>query len=134
MKKQYEQVHEYITNRLEEGYGKDSYASDLHHHLCNEDYFIVGTYKAKEFCGEHAFDICGKIKEYEEFHFGECSTDLGNPEKVANMFCYIVGEEILQESYRLNEAWNNHLTDSDHEQITLEVASANITKVYNSNN
>lgn len=134
MKNQYEQVHEYITNRLEEGYGKESYASDLHHHLCNEDYFIVGTYKAKEFCGEYAFDICGKIKEYEQVQFGECSTDLGDPEKVANMFCYIVGEEILQESHRLNKAWNNRLTDDDHEQVTLEIASVNITKVYNSNN
>jgi hypothetical protein len=134
MKNQYEEVHSYITNRLEDGFGKDTYASDLHHHLCNEDYFIVGTHKAKEFCGEYAFDICGKIKEYEESNFGECSTDLGDPEKVANMFCYIVGEEILQESYRLHKAWNECLTDSDHEQITLEVASVNITKVYNSNN
>ena len=134
MKNQYEEVHSYITNRLEDGFGKDTYASDLHHHLCNEDYFIVGTHKAKEFCGEYAFDMCGKIKEYEESNFGECLTDLGDPEKVANMFCYIVGEEILQESYRLHKAWNECLTDNDHEQITLEVASVNITKVYNSNN
>lgn len=134
MKKQYEQVYEYITNRLEEGYGKELYGAELHHHLCNEDYFIVGTYKAKKFCGEFAFDICEKIKKYEQVQFGECWTNLGDPEKVANMFCYIVGEEILQESYRLSKAWNNHLTDSDHEQITLEVFSANITKVFNSNN
>jgi hypothetical protein len=134
MKNQYEKVHSYITNRLEDGFGKDTYASDLHHHLCNEDYFIIGTYKAKEFCGDYAFDMCEKIKEYEQNNFGECSTDLGNPEKVANMFCYIVGEEILQESYRLSKACNECLTDSDHEQITLEIASVNITKVYNSNN
>jgi len=134
MKTQYEEIHSYISDRLDEGYGKESNASDLHHYLCNEDYFIVGTYKAKQFCGDYAFDICGKIKEYEESNFGECSTDLGDPEKVANMFCYIVGEEILQESYRLSKAWNEYLTDEDYEQIKLEVQSLNITKVYNSHN
>jgi len=134
MKNQYEKIHSYVANRLDEGYGKESNASDLHHHLCNEDYFIVGTHKAKQSCADQAFDICNKIKNYEESNFGECSTDLSDPEKVANMFCYIVGEEILQESYRLHKAWNEYLTDEDYEEIKLEVQSLNITKVYYSHN
>jgi hypothetical protein len=134
MKNQYEEIHSYVANRLDEGYGKESNASDLHHHLCNEDYFIVGTHKAKQFCSDQAFDICNKIKNYEESNFGECSTDLSDPEKVANMLCYIVGEEILQESYRLHKAWNQYLTDEDYEEIKLEVQSLNITKVYYSHN
>ena len=134
MKNQYEEIHAYVAYRLDEGYGKELNASDLHHHLCNEDYFIVGTHKAKQFCADQAFDICNKIKNYEESNFGECSTDLSDPEKVANMFCYIVGEEILQESYRLHKAWNEDLTDEDYEEIKLEVQSLNITKVYYSHN
>ena len=134
MKNQYEEIHAYVANRLDDGYGKESNASDLHQHLCNENYFIVGTHKAKQFCAAQAFDICNKIKNYEESNFGECSTDLSDPEKVANMFCYIVGEEILQESYRLHKAWNEYLTDEDYEEIKLEVQSLNITKVYYSHN
>ncbi len=49
------------------------------------------------------------------------------------MFAYIVGEEILRESDHLQDCWNNNLTDKDHAQITLEIASVNIAKVYNSN-
>ena len=130
---QYDSVHDYVTTRLEDGYGKETNASDLHHHLCNEDYFIIGTYKAKKFLGSCALDIIQKIKEYEQDNFGECTTDFSDAEKVANMFAYIVGEEILQESDHLKDCWNKNLTDEDHAQITLEIASVNIAKVYNSN-
>ena len=30
-------------------------------------------------------------------HFGESYTDLGNSEKVVNMYAYIVGEEVVNE-------------------------------------
>ena len=55
------------------------------------------------------------IKEYEEFNFGEVTTDLSEPERVANMFAYIKGEEILSKSKTLNKFWNIKL-DSDHIQ------------------
>ena len=38
MKNQYEKIHAYVANRLDEGYGKESIGCYLHHHLCNEDY------------------------------------------------------------------------------------------------
>ena len=130
MKTQYDEVHSYILDRLDDGYGDNVWSSDLHHHLCNEDYFIVGTYKAKQFLGDEAFDVINKIKEYEQSNFGECTTDLSNPEKVANMFAYIVGEEILGESEALRDAWNRKLNDEDIEQIKIELASVHINDVY----
>ena len=35
------------------------------------------------------------VKEYEEENFGEVTTDLSDPERVVNMYAYIVGEEVV---------------------------------------
>jgi outer membrane protease len=75
----------------------DSWTDDLHHKAFNEDYYIVGTYKATKWLGEMAFSVIGHIKDYEESNFGEVYTDLSDPEKVVNMYTYIVGEEIVNE-------------------------------------
>ena len=88
-------VIENMTDKLNHRVGHGEDVQDLHHKLCNEDYFIIGTYKAKQFLGEHAFDAIGIIKEYEENAFGECNTDFSSPEKVANMLAYIIGEYVL---------------------------------------
>ena len=70
---------------------------DLHHHAFNTDYFIIGTYQAKQWLGDRIFDVIETIREYEDFHFGEVNTDFSSPEGVVNMYAYIVGEEIVQE-------------------------------------
>ena len=68
---------------------------DLHHHAFNTDYYIIGTYKAKQWCGDEVFNIIDFIKEYENWHFGEVNTDFSSPEAVVNMYAYIIGEEIV---------------------------------------
>ena len=68
---------------------------ELHNEIFNTDYYIIGTYKAKKWLGDMAFNIIGFIKEYEEDNFGEVFTDLSDPEKVVNMYVYIIGEEII---------------------------------------
>ena len=70
---------------------------DLHHHCFNTDYYIIGTYQAKKWLGDNVFDIIEIIKDYEQSIFGEVSTDLSDPEKVVNMYTYIVGEEIVND-------------------------------------
>jgi hypothetical protein len=45
--------------------------------------------------GDKAFEIIRTVKEYEENNFGEVTTDLSNPERVVNMYAYIVGEEVV---------------------------------------
>ncbi len=72
--------------------------NELHHELFNTDYYIIGTYQAKEWLKEHnlcTFEVCDYIKEYEMQNFGECYTDLSSPEKVVNMLTYIIGEELI---------------------------------------
>jgi|TARA_R110001632_G_scaffold174602_1_gene294184 hypothetical protein len=68
---------------------------DLHYHAFNTDYYIIGTYKATQWLEDQAFNVIGFIKEYEEFNFGEVFTDLSEPEKIVNMYTYIIGEEIV---------------------------------------
>ena len=91
-------VASYMISQLEDQVGLDDDVSDLHHYLLNEDYFIIGTYKAKQWLGSEVFDVIETIREYEQSNFGQVSTDFSDPEKVANMIAYILGEEILFDS------------------------------------
>jgi len=99
-------------------------ASELHHELYNMDYFIIGTYKAKEWLGSTAFDAIGIIQEYEESNFGGVNTDLSSPEAVCNMLAYITGEELLAECETLQNKWDEQLTDKDIDAITKELEEA----------
>jgi hypothetical protein len=47
--------------------------------------------------GDKVFDIIDAIKTYEQDNFGEVTTDLSDPEKLVNMYAYIVGEEVVNE-------------------------------------
>ena len=73
----------------------ETWKDDLHHHAFNEDYYIIGTYQAKEWLGNKVFDVIEHVREYEDFHFGEVSTDFSDPERIVNMYVYIIGEEIV---------------------------------------
>lgn len=68
---------------------------ELHHEIFNTDYYIIGTYKAKQWLGADAFDAIAMIKDYEMDNFGEVYTDLSDAERVVNMVVYIIGEEIV---------------------------------------
>jgi hypothetical protein len=70
---------------------------DLHHYAFNEDYYIIGTYQAKQWLGNMAFEVINFIKEWEQVNFGEVLTDFSDPEKVVNMYTYIIGSEIVSE-------------------------------------
>lgn len=84
--------------------------NELHNMIYNEDYYIIGTYKAKEWLGQLAFDIMEDVKNYELNHFGESYTDITKPEKLVNMYVYIVGEvvidEIMQDTFYEPIDWN----------------------------
>ena len=70
---------------------------DLHHHCFNTDYYIIGTYEATKWLGDQVFNVIEIIKDYEQNNFGSVSTDFSDPEKIVNMYIYIVGEEIVSE-------------------------------------
>ena len=70
---------------------------DLHHHAFNTDYYIIGTQKAIEWMDSESWNIMNFVRSYEVHNFGELSTDITNPEKLVNMYVYIIGEEIVSE-------------------------------------
>tara|TARA_R100000664_G_scaffold21910_1_gene31311 strand:+ start:1325 stop:1663 length:339 start_codon:yes stop_codon:yes gene_type:complete len=98
-----EEIKEYFDDFINENkeYLEENYPTtwldDLHHYAFNEDYYIIGTYKAKLWLGDMAFDVIEHIKEYETFNFGEVTTDFSNPERIVNMYVYIIGEEIVSD-------------------------------------
>jgi hypothetical protein len=102
------EIKKYLNDRvkeLKESLNKYGYETlvrdgDLHNEIFNTDYYIIGTYEAKQWLGDQAFDVIGIIKEYEEDNFGEVTTELDNPEKVVNMYVYIVGEDLINEDPR----------------------------------
>ena len=93
------EIKEYDKNELQKLI-KDN---ELHNEIFNTDYYIIGTYEAKQWLSDKAFDIIGIIQEYEIDNFGEVTTELDNPEKVVNMYVYIVGEDLINEDPKLNQ-------------------------------
>ena len=95
----YEEIKEHFDDFIKDQ-SKDwieEHKDDLHHEVFNTDYYIIGTYKAKQWLGEKTFNIINIIKDYENDNFGKVSTDFSDPEKVVNMYVYIVGEQIIYE-------------------------------------
>ena len=113
-----------IIEALENGYS--GYYCDLHNEVFNTDYYIIGTYQAKEALEEYGvFDAIEKVQTYEKDNFGEIYTDLSNPEKLVNMLYYIIGGEVLHEMMdgiaEWNDKWNNIATDETNAAILKEV-------------
>ena len=74
------------------------YMEDLHNEVFNTGYYIIGTYQAKQALTEYGvFDAIEKVQSYEESHFDKVITELSDPEKLANMLYYIIGEEIIND-------------------------------------
>ena len=98
-----QEIIDFAKDRIQEIYDYDSDKvtlddlHDLHHEIFNTDYYIIGRYQAKEWLGSDAFDCIYDIQEYENFQFGRVITDLSEPERVVNMYVYVVGEEILED-------------------------------------
>ena len=93
----YEEIKEHFDDFIKDQ-SKDwieEHKDDLHHEVFNTDYYIIGTYKAKQWLKDEVFNVIDIIKKYENFNFGQVSTDFSEPEKVVNMYTYIVGEEVV---------------------------------------
>jgi hypothetical protein len=116
-----------VNNIIQHGIdGLDSigevYGCDLHNELFNRDYYIIGTYAAKQELNAYdVFDAIEKVIEYEKSNFGEVTTEINNPERLVNMLAYIIGEEVLSECKTLTDNWDNLLTTEDIAAIKEEL-------------
>lgn len=121
---------EAIIECLEGGY--DGYYCDLHNEVFNTDYYIIGTYEAKEALREYdVFDAIELVQKYEKEQFGEIYTDLSDPEKLINMVYYIIGDEIIGDMYEIKEFDDNWNESADDE---TNAAIVKVMKEWNINN
>jgi len=108
----YNEIKEYFNDSLED-YDKKTLDklvrdNELHHEIFNTDYYIIGRYQAIKWLSDEVFNVINFIKEYENNNFGEVNTDFSEPEKIVNMYVYIVGEEIANDyinSLEVKSAW-----------------------------
>ena len=116
-----EQAIEAVIEALEGGYS--GYYCDLHNEVFNTDYYIIGTYRAKEALREYdVFEAIELVQKYEKEQFGEIYTDLSDPERLINMVYYIIGDEVIGEMYEIetfNDNWNN-VADDETNAIIVE--------------
>ncbi|MGN1342048.1 MAG: hypothetical protein ACI4VL_02310 [Bacilli bacterium] len=110
-----------IIETLENGY--TGYYCDLHNEVFNTDYYIIGTYKAKQALNEYdVFEAIEKVQEYEKSNFGEIYTDISDAEKLVNMLYYIIGDEVIGEMGDIeafNDNWNN-VADEETNNIIID--------------
>jgi len=113
-------VLDHALSNLEDLCGLDNDGADLHHYLFNEDYFIIGHYQAQQFLGDQAFPAITYVQDYEKENFGEVDTEITD-EKIANMFAYVAGEEILHRSNHLQRCWDKPLNENSLKIIAMEI-------------
>ena len=100
------------TMQNAEDYSADDF-DELFNYMFNSDYYIIGTYEASEALETYkndekldgyetalngVFGAIELVKQYESDQFGDVSTPLDNPEKLANMVEYIRGEMLFCEA------------------------------------
>ena len=115
----FEQIKEGVENA---GRGYGGYYCDLHNEVFNVDYYIIGTAKAEKALEEYGvFKAIGIVKDYEKSNFGELLTDISNPEKLANMLWYIIGEEAITEINSVDDHWNEEADEEINAEILREI-------------
>ena len=100
-----EHLDDYIADNGVQYHDIDDARDTLHHDVFNTDYYIIGSYKATQWLGDEVFNVIGFIKDWEQDNFGEVHTDFTQPEKVVNIYTYIIGQELVNEYLDQIEEW-----------------------------
>ena len=63
-----EEIKEYFDNFINDQDADwiEENKDDLHYHAFNTDYYIIGTYQAKQWLGDKVFEVIDHIKEYQK--------------------------------------------------------------------
>jgi hypothetical protein len=112
-----------ILDAAKDGRLTDIPVSEIHHEVFNTDYFIIGRYQAEQWLIDNygVFAAIDTIQEYEQMHFGEVNTKLGEAEHVCNMLVYILGEEILNDLKVISDNWNEDTTPEMIDELIREI-------------
>lgn len=102
-----------IIDAINDNRLNDKPVSEIHNEVFNSDYFIIGRYAAEQWLINNGgiFNAIEIIKDYENDNFGEVNTDFSEPEKVCNMYVYILGEELINGLNVIQDNWDNDLSE-----------------------
>ena len=88
---------QHILDRISDGVLTNENREDWHFYCFNEEYYIIGYYKASHWLKKHKIgelEAAGICQKYEIDNFGE-SKIYDDSESVVNMLAYIYGEELI---------------------------------------
>ncbi|MDN6120177.1 MAG: hypothetical protein L0I73_00005, partial [Lactococcus lactis] len=92
-----------------------------HQKVFNEDYYIIGTFKAEKALEDYGtFEAIGEVVSYEIKNFCEILTDLSSPEHVANMIWYIVGSNLFNDLKSYQKYDDVYLENDDEESEKIK--------------
>ncbi len=98
-----QELQEYIND--EKSNYNDVDINDLHYHLFNQDYYIIGYYNAEQWLKKHNINIfqgISFVQDYEREMFGnDGMRNYDNAESLVNMIVYIIGEELLYQNEKV---------------------------------
>lgn len=110
---------ERLLSLLEEDFYGD--INELHNEVFNYGY-VSGYVEAEKNLEEYGiFDAIRKVQEYEKLQFGETITDIADPEKLANMLFYIIGQELIDSAVcDIEELQEIYSVDENNKEIFVE--------------
>jgi hypothetical protein len=108
-----EELKSLIIDAINDNRLNDMPVTEIHNEVFNTDYFIIGRYEAEQWLINNGgiFNAIEIIKDYENDNFGEVNTDFSEPERVCNMYTYILGEELLNGLKFIQDNWDNDLNE-----------------------
>lgn len=118
----YKELEEEVKSVIEaeiENYEGNTLES-FHQDQFNSEYYIIGTYQAKEWLTKMGvFNCIDIVQEWERNVFGELQSDVSNPEKLASLVMYSVGELFITTMCDdLDIDYSEELTADDIKDIT----------------
>jgi hypothetical protein len=108
-----EELKSLIIDAINDNRLNDKPVNEIHNEVFNTDYFIIGRYEAEQWLINNGgiFNAIEIIKDYENNNFGEVNTDFSEPERVCNMYVYILGEELINGLKFIQDNWDNDLNE-----------------------
>lgn len=109
------EILESLKNEEYEG----TYICDLACEMYNNDYYIIGTYQAKEFIKENIEDALQALENYQS-NFGEQYKDITDYEKLATFTVLDVAENIISGAgCNIKEDIWNDILDEDNSKLLI---------------
>ena len=88
---------QHVLDKINDGILTNENREHWHFYCFNEDYYIIGYYKASKWLKRHnmgEFEAVEIVRDYEIDNFGEFNTEI-NSESIVNMMAFIYGEELI---------------------------------------